>query len=238
MKAIHGYDQTAFVVTSARGLDSERIGLSARALDDAVLAGGGDATYTASDTASFVGLRVSLQSQPVAQAIQQAQLRNVDAVYYRSGSTNSSVYKPQYLNPDVPASFSSALDYLLSTMTASYAPDVVVIYRPGTLVTVSNGSSPPRQAGSLGPQWPDQHIPLIVAGHGILPGRRSRFPARLVDIAPTVASLLGLHLAHTDGIILADAMIKPAGKDVAAQHSLARQLTPLVRALEQRGRSG
>ena len=55
-------------------------------------------------------------------------------------------------------------------------------------------------------QWPVQHVPLILAGHGVYAGRTSTYPARLVDIAPTLELSSGLPVAAHDGTVLHDAL--------------------------------
>jgi hypothetical protein len=48
----------------------------------------------------------------------------------------------------------------------------------------------------------DSHVPLIFAGAGITPGKRSQF-VRTVDLAPTLAQLLGVKPSERlDGVPL------------------------------------
>jgi hypothetical protein len=183
--------------------------------------------YTTSDTATLIGLRDGLQAQPVAQAIQAANYNYVDAIYYASGSAGSRVYEPQFLNPNVPASFPAALDYLLGTLASPNSPDVVVVYRPGTLV-----GEGPAVMGTLGLQWEDQHVPLFISGHAVARGVQSLFPARLVDIAPTIETLMGLRPPAVDGVVLADALLNPTSRVLEKQGVAARTLLPWVRAMQ------
>jgi len=55
----------------------------------------------------------------------------------------------------------------------------------------------------------DSHVPLIFAGAGIKPGTHTRF-VRTVDVAPTLAELLGVKPAERlDGVSLKDALRTP-----------------------------
>jgi predicted AlkP superfamily pyrophosphatase or phosphodiesterase len=51
----------------------------------------------------------------------------------------------------------------------------------------------------------DQHVPIVLFGAGIRPGPRSE-PASPVDIAPTLAAIVGVRLASTDGHVLTPAL--------------------------------
>jgi predicted AlkP superfamily pyrophosphatase or phosphodiesterase len=55
----------------------------------------------------------------------------------------------------------------------------------------------------------DSHVPLIFAGAGIRPGTHTQF-VRTVDLAPTLAELLGLTPSEPlDGVSLKDALLTP-----------------------------
>jgi len=203
-------------------------------LETAVIAAGGVRAYLQSDTATFLGLGTIIQAQPVAQAIQDQRLSGVDAIYYKNRNGSSWSYQLQYPNPDLPARFADSSSYLLSTIATSDSADVVVSYAPGTGTggTVRGGFE--QTAGSLGLQWDDQHIPLIIAGHGVNRGVVSRFPARLVDIAPTIESMLGLTPPRVDGIVLADALIEPPAGAAERLQKRVGTLTRVVQSLRQR----
>jgi hypothetical protein len=92
----------------------------------------------------------------------------------------------------------------------SYYPgrsgDLIVVPKPYWLVVTADGSAQPGSATSHGTMYGyDQHVPVILYGRGITPGEylRAVTPA---DIAPTLAYLCGVTLAHSDGEVLIDAL--------------------------------
>jgi arylsulfatase A-like enzyme len=225
------YKSTTVVVTSGRAFEPIRTRMSYSHLSNAVIAAGGQKTYLAGDGSALLGLRDPLQAQPVAQALQAENAGSIDAVYFKSQSGNNWSYSAQFIAPQVNADFARAGSSLLSTAASAAAPDVVVAYRPYA------GLVPPRQpgglTGALGLQWPVQHVPLIIAGHGVYAGRTSTYPARLVDIAPTLEAELGLPVGSHDGIVLHDALFgATAGTDT--QVAARKKLSPLSAALQQR----
>jgi arylsulfatase A-like enzyme len=82
-----------------------------------------------------------------------------------------------------------------------------------------------------GADWQSQHIPLLIAGPGLRGKHVSSFPARLIDIAPTILALAGGSHDTMRGAVLADALKAPSAADVAAEKALRLQLDPVYRAL-------
>jgi hypothetical protein len=60
------------------------------------------------------------------------------------------------------------------------------------------------------------------------------YPARLVDIAPTVERLLGAPLGRTDGVVLGNALTDPSPAELTRQQARGKTLRPVVSALERR----
>jgi predicted AlkP superfamily pyrophosphatase or phosphodiesterase len=65
----------------------------------------------------------------------------------------------------------------------------------------------------------DQRVPLVLYGAGIKPGRFDR-AASPADIAPTLASLVGVRMGHAEGTVLAEAL---AGKAASAARTKGRR---------------
>lgn len=51
----------------------------------------------------------------------------------------------------------------------------------------------------------DRRVPVLFAGAGIKPGRYM-VPASPADIAPTLAYLAGITMAHADGVVRTEAI--------------------------------
>lgn len=84
--------------------------------------------------------------------------------------------------------------------------DVIVMPRPYWFFVAADGTAQPGSATSHGTMYGyDQQVPIILFGKGIKPGEYARVvtPA---DIAPTLAFLCGVTLAHADGEILGEAL--------------------------------
>jgi hypothetical protein len=92
----------------------------------------------------------------------------------------------------------------------SYYPgrsgDLIVVPRPYWFYVSADGTSQPGSATSHGTMYGyDQKVPIVLFGRGIKPGEyvRAVTPA---DIAPTLAHLCGVTLAHADGEVLSEAL--------------------------------
>lgn len=190
-------DRTDIAVVGSGGIEPAVPLIARTILSHIILAGGGEELYVTGDAGVYIGLRDPLQAQPVAQAIAQQRSWPLAAVYYRSAGGH---YIQQFLARGLPRSYAHALASLLATIATRMSPDVVVVYRTGALTPLT--AAPPQHGGGDGLDWSSQRIPLILAGPGIPAGRVSAYPARLVDVAPTLAVLLNLPLSGTDGTVL------------------------------------
>jgi arylsulfatase A-like enzyme len=80
--------------------------------------------------------------------------------------------------------------------------------------------------------WLQQHNFLLFSGPGARKGFVSDSPARLVDIAPTALTLLGISPERMDGIVLSDALESPTTTQLHTQITVNSELIPLVEALK------
>jgi hypothetical protein len=95
-------------------------------------------------------------------------------------------------------------DEILRALRLSYVPgrsgDLMLVLRPYWLASGTGTTH-----GS--PYDYDQRVPVVFMGAGIQRGRYLT-TASPVDIAPTLAALAGVQLAHTDGRVLVEALVK------------------------------
>jgi len=207
--------------------------LSTDSIDQAIVAAGGEKVYLRGEASALIGLRDRLQSAPVAETLESVNGQETDAIYYKVPGAVGWTYRRQYLRPNLDPGFGSAIEYLLGTLASDAAPDVIVVYAPG-MATVGRMGQVRSTGAGLGFQWVNQHIPLILSGHGVQSGLSSSYPARLVDVLPTIGALMGFE-AGGDGTVLSDAMAQSSSRNTSRQQRTAKWLRPLVQALQRRG---
>jgi arylsulfatase A-like enzyme len=226
--------RTDFVVTADHGMSPIHMTLPYSILTQAVSQAGATPVYIEHDTAAAIGILPDSKSRAVALNVFRLGGNGVDATYYKVFQHGRWLYRLAAAQSGLSASLLESYGTLADTQASAAGPDVLADFAPhtSTRATVAYGYS--WKAGHLGPQWDDQHIPLIFSGPGIKRGQVSHYPARLVDIAPTVGYLLGARSSGTDGVVLADALrgVGPVRK--REQRRRAAALTPVVRALERR----
>ncbi|GAC1464245.1 MAG: hypothetical protein PVSMB7_07000 [Chloroflexota bacterium] len=226
--------RTVFVVTADHGMSRIDTRLPFEILDRAIALAGATKVYLEADTAAAIGIKEPGKARQVARNIAVLGGDLIDATYYRRMQRNSWSYRAAYSRSDLSLPLRRQLLSLANTVASNEGPDVLAFYAPH----ITTGDRIVRGyhwlAGHLGPQWDDQHIPLILAGAGVRHHASSSYPARLVDIAPTVERLMHVLVPAADGIPLADAMQHPLGRDRSRQHTMAQTLVPGVAALMQR----
>jgi arylsulfatase A-like enzyme len=214
------FDQTLWIVTADHGMmpnthliDAQQIRLAARAAG--AQGGGGLTAY----------LPKPAQAQTLAEAIARKNIEGIIGAYAKVKVGDRYEYQPA---PTTRTALSPTLNeaylYLLSTYVGATSHDVVLMPRENWTIS----QEPPNTHGSHGEiVWGNQHIPLIIAGPGIRRGVTSNAPARLVDIAPTIARVMGFPLSGFDGVPLADALVNASAEDIVAQNAVTTKLAPL-----------
>lgn len=227
-------DRTDFVVTADHGMSHVNTFLPYSLLSRSVALAGTTPVYIEHDTAAAIGLVDDSKARLVARNVFRLGGKAVDATYYKAENHGQWQYRLAALQTGRPAALEHAYAKLASTMASAAGPDVFVVFGPhvSTRRTVAYGYS--WKAGHLGPQWGDQHIPLVLSGPGLKQGVSSTYPARLVDIAPTVEHLLGAHTGRVDGVVLNDALTQDSADGARAQRLRENTFRPIVAALEHR----
>jgi Type I phosphodiesterase / nucleotide pyrophosphatase len=230
------FDQTLWVVTADHGMDQVQARIPFTLLDRAIQLAGATKTYIEADTSAAIGIREPQKARAVALQAARMGATDIDATFYKVFKNGTFQYRLAFLHSGLPVQLRRAFQVLADTDASESGPDVIVNYAPH----ITTGDRPAYQyhwlAGHLGPQWDEQHIPLYVAGPGIKLGYVSTYPARLVDLAPTIERAMGLHIGDVDGIVLADAFAHPSKIVVQVQAEKRAVLGQVVTAI--RARSG
>jgi predicted AlkP superfamily pyrophosphatase or phosphodiesterase len=209
------FEQTLFVITADHGMVPNHREMTPSMMAAAGQETGAEFLFHTGGTAKYVYLTEKSQTRARAVAAAVARLPNVVTAYHRTSGGHYESAGPR-LDPVL----DGAYRYLMSTFAGLAAPDVIAPYRENTV-----GSAYTSLYGNHGGMsWGVQHVPLIISGPGVRRGIRSKAPARLVDVAPTVMRLLGIPLPSADGIVLADALQKPTIAELSAQVRLVPSL--------------
>lgn len=227
-------NRTDFVITADHGMSRIHAVLPYSLLTQAIAMAGATPVYIEHDTAAAIGILQDSKSRAVALNLFHLGGRRVDATFYKTLRHGRWTYNLAAAQPYIPTSLRNAYVTLADTMAAPSAPDVFAVFAPHTSTRQTIAFGYKWRAGHLGPQWDDQHIPLVLAGPGIKSGLHSNYPARLVDIAPTVEHLLGAKTGHVDGVVLDDGLRFPTASGIAQQRARGAQLMPLVKAIQRR----
>ncbi len=217
------YEQTLFVVTADHGMVPNNQAVGRDMTRATVASAGGKHYFHTGGTAADIYLHNPSHARAVSAGM--ARVPGVAAAYYHHETGGQFEYLPAPGQAISPA-LDDAYRYLLSTFDGPAAPDVVAPFHENTI-----GRTYTQAYGDHGGlNWGAQHIPLVLSGPGVRSGAVSQYPARLIDVAPTVLRLLGLSAAM-DGAVLADALVDPAATEVSMQSGVAPQLTAYQDAL-------
>jgi arylsulfatase A-like enzyme len=222
-------DQTTFIITADHGFQAFDRLVTPDVINNAVSSVGLKVTHGAYHTADYLWLDNSARADAAAAAIAQLGNDNIQSVYFKEQTPGGSDYirasgSSLFLVPGM----EQANQLLLNSFVGPDSPDVVVMFRDGTAGDYVENKWKGDHGGA---DWESQHIPLIISGAGARHGVVSSYPARLVDVAPTVLALLGAPWNQMDGTALADALVSPPAGTVEAQRALEPALAADVQAM-------
>jgi arylsulfatase A-like enzyme len=223
--------KTTFLITADHGMVPGLHTVDSQQVQKVVEGAGGDLLYEGHGDYCSIWLKNPDSIQRVKTALVNANIPDVAAVFARNPKGQYVLASPASRLAD-PAVVNADTD-LLSTLNVAESPDIVLIYDENTITMTPGFIKSGRKGDHGGATWGAQHIPLILAGPRIKQGYVSTFPARLIDIAPTVEALLETYPQHQDGIPLADAIVNPPAGAAAEQAKIAPRLRADVGALEQ-----
>lgn len=225
-------DQTNFIITADHAmLESRPVHGWTDTVKSAVLAARTEVAR-ADGTTGAIWLVDAGKAKAVAQQLVASRPSHVHAVYYRSGLGSGYNYVPAsppgwLATEDVGV----VLQNLLDTTAGKHGPDVWVIFEEYFTASPRNVTGEWKGTHG-GATWEAQHIPLILSGPDVRKGVRSQFPARSIDVAPTLESLLGLPPLGRPGVVLADAQVSPSSDALSLQAQIEPQLRRDVHALQ------
>jgi arylsulfatase A-like enzyme len=208
--------RTLFVVTADHGMTANRHIVPIHSLYRAVAHSGAmqlNQAYRVS--AGSIWLRDPEHSGMLAQKLVAQHFPGVEGALFKVQADTGFKFVPEAATAArLPHDVLQAYLDLADTEASVSGPEVLLPY-------VEDTTGLPRAHAFKGSHggfsWSAQHIPLILAGPGVRKGV-SHFPAKLVDLAPTVERLLGLQVPNgVDGIILADAVQNSGTAEKAAQ---------------------
>jgi len=230
----HLLQHTVFVVTADHGMSTVQARLPFSTLDRALYLAGASKVYLEADTGAAIGIRQPDRARAVALEVARLGGAAIDTTYYKRLHAGVWSYATAYTRASLTVRMRQAFQMLADTDASAEGPEVLAMYAPHVTTgdRIANGYH--WWAGHFGPQWDEQHIPLLISGAGVQHHRVSSYPARLVDIAPTVERLMGLRSDGVDGQVLADAVQSSSKAERSRQRARAAGLLTVVGALQER----
>jgi arylsulfatase A-like enzyme len=228
-------NRTLFVITADHGFAPIYHTINATDIQNAVAAAGTSIISDSYHTAAYLWLRDPTKAAAAAENIARLQNRYIQSVYFKETIPGGYDYV-RASGPELfhAAGAEAANQYLLRTFDGPAGPDVVAFF------TEDSASNPGGQKAWKGDHggndWQAQHVPLILSGPGVRAGQVSRYPAQLMDIAPTVLSLMHMSSTGMQGTPLANAMRSTTAAAITRQQTVGDERMPVVASLQAESR--
>jgi arylsulfatase A-like enzyme len=220
-------EQTVLVVTGDHGMVQNTHQITDDAIKQAVREIGGDYLFHTGGNSAYIWLRNPVMAAKVAQHMVNT-IDHAPFAHYQTIESGRYVYHPvPRTGIAIDPALEAALQYLLGTFAGPLAPDIALAFEEDTITRWYDTA----HGEHGGATWGAQQVPLVIAGPGVKRAVQSDFPARLMDVAPTVLTLLGLQPTNMDGVVLADALTAPTNAQLHAQDTLAPALAAYQRAI-------
>jgi arylsulfatase A-like enzyme len=231
-------NQTIIVVTADHGMVGNTFQLDDSVIKHAIRDAGGQYLFHVGGNSAYIWLKNPQDSASVAQKMvdafptlplyRSADSRAVAFAHYQRIVSGQYVYAPIVLTGTaVDPHLEGAYQYLLHSMAGPTAPDIALWFQENTITS----HNPDVHGEHGGATWGAQHIPLVISGPGVRKGVTSSFGARLMDIAPTVLTLLGIQPSRMDGVVLADALPHPTTAQEAGQDTFLKRFQRYQKAI-------
>jgi len=222
------YDKTVFVVTSDHGM-TPCIGVIEQSAIDQILV----EARNFSNASPHIYLQFPEQARQVAEKITDAGIPGLHGAYYRVPRADGYTYEPTAATAvKLTGEVDKCYRYLLGTYAGEGSPDIELIPAENWHINWTMFNAKPFKGNHDSATWLQQRNILLISGPGVRKGFVSDSPARLVDVAPTVLTLLGIMPEKMDGIVLADMLESSTITQRNTQSKLNNELMPLVEALK------
>lgn len=226
-------DQTVFVVTGDHGMVWNLHQIDDNDLKWEIRQAGGDYLFHTGGSSAYIWLRNPAVAPQVAQHLVDT-FEHAPFAHWGAVESGRYVYHPiARAGTTIDPALEAAYQYLLGTFAGPLAPDIALTFEENTITRWY----PDTHGEHGGATWGTQQIPLVISGPGVRAGVHSQFPARLMDVAPTVLTLLGIEPTNMDGVVLADSLVRPTNAQVRAQDSIAGALQAYQNAIIARSQS-
>jgi predicted AlkP superfamily pyrophosphatase or phosphodiesterase len=225
------YDDTVWVITSDHAMTPFGINIEQTVIDKLLVE-----ARNFANVGAHVYLMDQSQTQQVAEKLTKANIPGIFGAYYRvkSPGGNYSYVPTTDTAPKVEGDLDKCYRYLLDTYAGESSPDIELLPVENCHINWTMFDCKPFIGQHDSISWLQQNNILIISGPGARKGFVSDSPARLVDIAPTALTLLGIRPERMDGIVLSDALESPTTTQLHTQITVNSELMPLVQALKAR----
>jgi arylsulfatase A-like enzyme len=222
------YEETLFVIVSDHGMTPFTLTSSQDALDRVLIRAGNFA-----NSSTHIYLLFPQTAAETAEKITTAGLTGINGAYHKVKSADGKYsYEPSVTTAKrVTGNLDRCLRYLMDTYAGVTSPDIELVMTENSHLDWTMFGHKPYHAQHDATTWMAQGTILLFAGPGTKRGAVSSSPARLVDVAPTALTLMGITPERMDGIVLSDAMQAPTERQVHTQMGLNSEILPLVDAL-------
>jgi len=223
------YDDTVWVITSDHAMTPFGIKIEQSVIDKLLVE-----ARNFANVGTHVYLIDQSQTQQVAEKLTGANIPGLFGAYYRVKSADGSYsYVPTVdTAPKVEGDLDRCYRYLLDTYAGESSPDIELLPVENCHINWTMFDCKPFIGQHDSITWLQQNNILIISGPGAKKGFVSESPARLVDIAPTALTLMGIRPERMDGIVLSDALESPTTTQLHTQMTVNSELIPLVQALK------
>lgn len=229
-------DQTLFVLTSDHGFARVTHTVTNTTIEKAIVSAGTSIISDTFSTAAYVW--VQHHAKAAAAAARVARLKNpyIQSVYFKQLTATGYHYvRASSARRFAVSGMERANQFLLNTFDGPNGPDVVTLFR-------ENAASQPGGQASWkgnhgGAAWNSQHLLMVFSGAGVKSGVRSFAGTPLIDIAPTVLTLMGASPLGMQGVPLAEGMTKASAAAQSARQAQSKTLAPVIAALSAQSRA-